>query len=82
MLTPWHRLGPSKFVVVGTSAQQQGRYLAAYRRYDEVTDISMDPWFKHIPRVRWVTLENSSPMAHWEDRERFMDVTGTFLSTP
>lgn len=50
-------------------------------RYDEVTDVSMDPWFKHIPRVRWVTFESSSHMAHWEDRERFMDVVGGFLST-
>ena len=49
-------------------------------RYDEVTDACMEPWFRTIPRVRWVTLENSSHMAHFEDRDRFMQVCGTFIS--
>ena len=49
-------------------------------RYDEVTDASVEPWFKHIPKVKWITLENSSHMSHYEERERFMQVVGTFLS--
>ena len=49
-------------------------------RHDEVTDVCMAPWFKHIAKVRWVTLENSSHMAHFEERERYMQLCGDFLS--
>ncbi|AEO64940.1 uncharacterized protein THITE_2086434 [Thermothielavioides terrestris NRRL 8126] len=48
-------------------------------RYDEATTLSTEPWFKHNPRVWWITFENSSHMAHWEERERYIEVTGAFL---
>jgi pimeloyl-ACP methyl ester carboxylesterase len=48
-------------------------------RYDEVTDLYMEPWFRTIPKVRWVTLENSSHMGCWENRGRYMQVCGGFL---
>lgn len=38
----------------------------------------MYPWFKSIPKVRWVTL-GGSHMSHWEDRERYMQEVGDFL---
>jgi len=41
----------------------------------------MEPWFRTIPKVRWVTLENSSHMGHFEDRERYMQVCGGFISS-
>lgn len=49
-------------------------------RYDEATDQCIKPWFDHIPKVKWVTLENSSHMAHFEERDRFIQLVGEFLS--
>ncbi|KAK3983816.1 L-amino acid amidase [Cladorrhinum sp. PSN332] len=65
--------GPSEFIEVET--------LLINGRYDEVTSLSIEPWFKHIPKVKWVTLENSSHMAHYEDREGYMEIVGKFLSS-
>ena len=46
---------------------------------DEVTNLSMYPWFKKIPKVRWVTL-GGTHMSHWEDRDRYMQEVGDFLN--
>ncbi|QSZ36854.1 hypothetical protein DSL72_006737 [Monilinia vaccinii-corymbosi] len=82
--------GPSEFVVLGSFKDWEGwpqghkievPTLLINGRYDEATDLCMEPWFRTIPKVRWVTLENSSHMGHWEDRDRFMQVCGGFLSS-
>lgn len=87
-LTLRYRQGPSEFVILGSFKNWEGFHeahnievetLLLNGRYDEATDLCMAPWFKTIPRVKWVTLENSSHMGHWEDRERFMEVVGSFL---
>lgn len=49
-------------------------------RYDEMTDDVVKPWFEKIDRVKWVTLENSAHMGHWEDRERYVQVVADFLA--
>ncbi|KAL9084244.1 MAG: hypothetical protein Q9165_008155 [Trypethelium subeluteriae] len=49
-------------------------------QYDEVQDIAVKPFFERIAKVRWVTLENASHMAHWEKRERYMQLVGGFLT--
>ncbi|KAK3686194.1 Alpha/Beta hydrolase protein [Podospora appendiculata] len=80
--------GPSEFVIVGSIKDWEGGSAAhniqvptllLNGRYDEVTDLCMQPWFDKIPRVKWVTLENASHMGHFEDRERFMQTCGAFL---
>jgi len=48
-------------------------------RYDQVQDIGVIPLFELIPRVRWVTLENSSHCGFFEERERYMELIGGFL---
>ena len=93
LLTEWkltrYSQGPAEFVVVGSLKGWEGwrkahdikvETLLLNGRYDEVTDACMKPWFKTVPRVRWVTLENSSHMGHFEDRDRFMQVCGNFIS--
>ena len=50
-------------------------------RYDEVADNSVQPFFDLIPRVRWITFEKSSHLPFFEERERFMEVLGHFLTT-
>lgn len=47
-------------------------------QHDEVTDLSIYPWFTTIPKVRWVTL-GGSHMSHWEDRKRYMQEVGEFV---
>ncbi|KAI1123881.1 Alpha/Beta hydrolase protein [Nemania abortiva] len=81
--------GPSEFVIVGSFKDWEGwkdahnievPTLLLNGRYDEATDQCIQPWFTHIPKVKWVTLENSSHMAHFEERERYMEIMGQFLS--
>lgn len=81
------RQGPSEFTIVGNFKEWQGwkqahnievPTLLMNGRYDEVTDACVEPWFRSIPRIRWVTLEGSH-MTHFEVRERFMELSGNFL---
>jgi pimeloyl-ACP methyl ester carboxylesterase len=39
-------------------------------RLDMAQDESQLPFFQHIPKVKWVTFENSSHTPMWEERER------------
>ncbi|KAI0019872.1 proline iminopeptidase [Xylariomycetidae sp. FL0641] len=81
--------GPSEFTVTGNYKDWQGwkeahninvPVLLISGRYDEVTESCVKPWFDTIAKIRWVTLENSAHMTHWEERERFMTLCGEFLS--
>ncbi|KAI8630089.1 Alpha/Beta hydrolase protein [Xylariaceae sp. FL1651] len=49
-------------------------------QYNEATDVCVRPWFSSIPKVRWVTIENASHMCHWEQRQRYIQLVGNFLS--
>jgi pimeloyl-ACP methyl ester carboxylesterase len=48
-------------------------------KYDVVQDFVVEPFFKHIPRVKWVRFENSSHTPFWEERERYMELVGDFI---
>ncbi|KAK7742676.1 hypothetical protein SLS63_000241 [Diaporthe eres] len=81
--------GPAEFVIVGSIKGWEGwkrahnievETLLVNGKNDEVTNLSMYPWFKSIPKVRWVTL-GGSHMSHWEDRERYMQEVGDFLAS-
>ena len=48
-------------------------------RYDEVQDLAVMPFFERISKVKWITLENSSHMGHFEERGRYMEIMGAFL---
>ncbi|KAK0710427.1 Alpha/Beta hydrolase protein [Apiosordaria backusii] len=82
--------GPSEFTVTGSLKDWEGwkdahnievKTLVLNGKYDEVTDKAIEPWVKHIPKdkVKWIKFEESSHMAHWEERERFMEVCAEFL---
>lgn len=84
-----YRQGTSEFDTCGTLKDWEGwkdahkievEVLLLNGRYDEVMDFVMEPWFKAINKVKWVTLENSSHTSIWEERERFMQLCGQFLS--
>ncbi|KAJ7448669.1 Alpha/Beta hydrolase protein [Mycena galericulata] len=48
-------------------------------RYDEAQDPVVAPFFEKVPRIHWVTFAESSHMLHFEERERYMKVVGSFL---
>ncbi|KAJ7191611.1 proline-specific peptidase [Mycena pura] len=47
--------------------------------YDMAQDSVMTPYFARIPQVKWFTFSESSHMAHFEEREKFMEIVGNFL---
>ncbi|RYP43687.1 hypothetical protein DL768_009788 [Monosporascus sp. mg162] len=82
--------GPSEIVVDGSLKDWDGSEqakninvdtLLLNGRHDEVSELCVEPWFRSIPRIKWVVFENSSHMAHWEERDRFMQLVGTFLTS-
>jgi proline-specific peptidase len=81
--------GPSELVISGSLEDWDATELAKNitadtlllnGRYDEMSELCMAPWFQLIPRVKWRVFENSSHMAHWEEREHHMQVVGSFLT--
>jgi pimeloyl-ACP methyl ester carboxylesterase len=85
---PCARYGPSELTANGVLKDWEGistahninvPTLLINGSFDEVQDLSVEPWFNQIPKVRWVTLKESSHMGHLEERERFMDLIGVFL---
>jgi len=49
-------------------------------RYDISQDFVIQPFFDKISKVKWVTLENSSHLPMWEERERYIKVVENFLA--
>ncbi|KAJ7915553.1 hypothetical protein B0H13DRAFT_2270371 [Mycena leptocephala] len=41
-------------------------------RYDISQDCVIKPFFDKINKVKWVTLENSSHLPMWEERDRYI----------
>ncbi|KAI0144839.1 Alpha/Beta hydrolase protein [Pestalotiopsis sp. NC0098] len=82
--------GPSEFVIVGTAFKGWEGFkfgtdievptLLINGKNDEVTNLCFEPWFRTIPKVKWVTLEGASHMSHWEERDRFIQLCGEFLN--
>ncbi|TVY82975.1 L-amino acid amidase [Lachnellula suecica] len=49
-------------------------------RYDQVQDVAVIPFFELLPKVKWVTLENSSHVGFFEERKRYVELLGGFLA--
>ncbi|KAI3326844.1 proline-specific peptidase [Xylariaceae sp. AK1471] len=81
--------GPSEFTITGSlkdwsigddGSKIEVDTLLLNSVFDEAQDLCIQPWFDTIPRVKWVTLQNSSHMLHWEEREKAMGLCGEFLA--
>ncbi|KAI0099256.1 Alpha/Beta hydrolase protein [Nemania sp. FL0031] len=80
--------GPSEFTIVG-SFKDWEPYKEAHNievptlllngEHDEAMDLCIEPWFRTITKVKWVTLSGASHMTHWEQRERFNELCRDFL---
>ncbi|KAJ7257039.1 proline-specific peptidase, partial [Mycena rebaudengoi] len=80
--------GPSEFHITGPLkdwSMTEGAHkinvptLLLNGRYDEAQDSVVAPFFRDISKVKWVTFAESSHMCHFEERERYMAVVGSFL---
>jgi pimeloyl-ACP methyl ester carboxylesterase len=82
------RNGPSKFSVVGLL----NNYLALGQlhkvtvptliingQYDEAADRVQMPFFKEIPKVKWVTIVNAVHVPWLEDPNWYFTVLASFL---
>ena len=49
--------------------------------YDEAQDSAVIPFFRGIPKVKWITISNASHMSHIEQRGKYMQLTADFLMT-
>ena len=47
---------------------------------DEAQDECVEPFFKEIPKVKWVQFAKSSHMPFFEEQERYLKIIGDFLS--
>lgn len=89
--TVYHTMnGPSEFHVIGSirdwrSTDRLGRIgvptLLVSGRHDEATPALQETLRDGIPDARWTVFENSSHMPHVEERERYLDVVGSWLRT-
>ena len=82
------RQGPSEFTVTGPLKDWvitpelhkiNVPTLLLNGRYDEAQDMVMRPFFENIAKVKWYTFAESSHMAHFEERERYMQLVADFL---
>ncbi|TFK50454.1 proline iminopeptidase [Heliocybe sulcata] len=48
--------------------------------YDYMTDEVCGPWFWAMDKIKWYKFSNSSHMPWWEEREKYMEVVGGFLT--
>ncbi|EPS95346.1 hypothetical protein FOMPIDRAFT_1032930 [Fomitopsis schrenkii] len=83
--------GPSEFTVIGSLKTWDIRpqlhkinvpTLLTNGVYDGASDAAVTPVFQAVSKVKWVTFSKSSHMAHWEERERYMQIVGDFLQAP
>ena len=48
--------------------------------FDEAQDLCMAPFFEKMPKVKWVTVQNSSHFTHVEQKEKVLTLVGEFLT--
>jgi proline-specific peptidase len=82
-------LGPSEFTIIGTlkdwSCLDQIHTincptLLAHGEDDEAQDICQAPFFAKIQKVRWVTFAKASHLTYFEERGRYFEIVGKFLT--
>jgi L-proline amide hydrolase len=82
------RNGPSEFTVVGSlntwSVVEEVHkikipVLLINGEHDEAQSVCVAPFFRGIPKVKWVTISDASHMSHVEKRDEYMQIVADFL---
>lgn len=85
-----NRNGPSEFTVVGSLKtwsvvdevhKIKVPTLLINGEHDEAQDVCVVPYFRGIPKVKWVTIADASHMSHVEQRGKYMKLVSDFLHT-
>ncbi|ORY55460.1 Alpha/Beta hydrolase protein [Pseudomassariella vexata] len=80
--------GPSELTVVGSlktynTIEEAKRVkvptLLINGENDEVQDECVEPWFRSIPKVKWVRLDRGTHMVHLEQPEKYAALVSGFL---
>ncbi|KAH9938636.1 proline iminopeptidase [Fomitopsis serialis] len=80
--------GPSEFTITGSIKTWDIRpelhkisvpVLLTNGAFDGASDAAIAPVFQAVAKAKWVTFARSSHMAHWEEREKYMQLVGDFL---
>ena len=50
--------------------------------YDEAQDSCVAPFFREIPKVKWVTMADASHCSNLEHPEKYMKIVSDFLIQP
>lgn len=75
------RFGPSELVATGSLrdwsvisdlGKIKSKTLLINGRYDSTADIAVQPFFDDIANAKWIKLENSSHMGHFEEQGRYI----------
>lgn len=83
------RNGPSEFHITGSLKEWSiiGELhkitvptLLLNGRYDEAQDSVVKPYFDELEKVKWFTFSESSHMPQYEEREKYMQIVGDFLT--
>ncbi|KAJ7185275.1 proline-specific peptidase [Mycena filopes] len=83
-------IGPSEFNITGTMKawtvvddihKISVPTLLINGRYDDAQDVGVVPFFKRLPKVKWVQFAESSHMPFFEESERFFQIVGDFLAS-
>jgi pimeloyl-ACP methyl ester carboxylesterase len=47
---------------------------------DEAQDVAMQPFFDHVEKVKWITIDEAAHFVHVDQREKFMRHLEAFLA--
>ena len=82
------RLGPSEFTITGSLREWSVLgdihtidvpALLINGAHDEAQDSVVAPFFHAVRKVRWFTFAASGHMPQFEEREKYMQIVGSFL---
>jgi pimeloyl-ACP methyl ester carboxylesterase len=48
---------------------------------DEAQEVAMQPFFNHIEKVKWITIDNAAHFPHVDQRGKYMEHLRAFLKT-
>jgi L-proline amide hydrolase len=66
--------------MVGEGHKIEARTLLINGWRDIASDKAVAPFFREIPKIKWVKFMNSTHSPQFEEEERFMEVVGEFLT--
>ncbi|KAE8446253.1 hypothetical protein EG329_012339 [Mollisiaceae sp. DMI_Dod_QoI] len=71
-LENWSMIGEAKNIQIPTLLINGNKEIAS--------DKAVAPFWREIPKVKWVKMMNSTHAPHLEERERYIEIVGDFLT--